>query len=89
MRSITIEKDLFIGNEDYWQYKANVKIKGGEVFDTDILWIKGTGQDDKSLPITDFIEEVVKTDAEQYANDQIGDILSNYNTAGVHDEEEE
>ncbi len=88
MQSITIEKDLFFGN-DYWKYKADVKIKDGEVFDTNIIWMVGAGPDDESLPITDFIEEVVKTNAEQYANDQLGDILSNYNTVGVHDEDKE
>ncbi len=88
MGKITIEKDLFVGNA-YWKYKADVKIKDGEIWDTDIIWMTGVGPDDESLPITDFIEEVIKTNAEQYANEQLGDILSQYNTVGIHDEEEE
>lgn len=87
MPYITLERDFFIGKE-YWQYKAQVEVRNDEVYDTTIIWAKGFDEDDRLLDLTEFIEDIIKERAESEAQDQIGDVFSEYNTCGIHDEEE-
>lgn len=79
-KQITIEQDFFVGN-DYWQFKANVYIRFGEVWDINIVWAKGAGPDDESLEITESIEDMIKEKAEDLAEEMLKDHFSVVNQA--------
>ncbi len=73
MSYLIIEGDFFIGNDEYWQYKCQVQIRGNEVFDTEIISAKGAGPDDTALEINELIEDHIKELAETRAREQIND----------------
>lgn len=84
MKTITIESS-FLLDQHYWEYKANVQIKFGEIWTTNIVWAKGVDYDDRPLELTETIEEIVKIKAEDLAKEQVLDPLSAYNEVGADD----
>jgi hypothetical protein len=75
MNYLPIEGDIFIG-EEYWEYKCQVQIRNGEIWDTDIVWAKGAGPDDESLDSNEIIEDLIKEHAENRAWERINDVLA-------------